>query len=220
MRGILFIAIILQADILFGQRIELFIGANKNTFYGKNETNTASYKSASGFSAGIGLDSIVFGKLKTRLTLQFDSYSGSLETYRGGTSGGESINAKVKKSVIGFCFFPLNIRIKNRIDFNCGFQISALIFETFSGVIQGFDPYRPYYHYDLNEKYNRVSSRTYFGIRTRLAYDIYLSNLIAISPQYIFHLGITPEFTNLPQATKSIRQYMCLGIRKKINRKI
>lgn len=220
MRSLLFIVVLLHAGILFGQRMELFIGANKNTFYGKNGTDFASYNSANGFSAGIGLDKIGSGKLKARITLQFDSYGGRLETKRVGTSSGESINAKVKKSVIGFCYFPLNISFKNRLDFNFGFQFSALISETNSGVVQGYDPFRLSYQYDLNERYNRFSSRTYFGISARLAYNIYLSNSIALTPQYIFHLGITPEFAHFPQETKAFRHYLCLGVSKKINRKM
>jgi hypothetical protein len=218
MKIFLVIILIVNVSLLLGQRVELYTGANKNSFYGSKDLHSSSYKSGFGFSVGIGLDSLIFGKLKTRFALQFDSYQGSLMADVGGVSYAERIDAKVNKSTIGFCFFPLNVRIKKKIDFNLGVELSHLVYEKYSGVLKGFDPYNPSYSYDLNEKYKSFSSKMHLGIKARINYDIYISNSVAISPQYLFYLGTSPEFNKFPGLTKSMRHYACLGIRKKINK--
>ena len=215
MRSVLIIAFVIKVNPLIGQRVELFTGVNRNRFYDKDPIVVSSYTPGLGFCIGMGIDSIKIGKLKTRLTLQFDSYQGSVKVDREDINSGQSINAQIGKSVLGFCFFPLNIRIK-KIDFNLGVETSILTSESRSGMMSGYDPFKPTYPNLLQDKRDRFSSRIHGGFKVRMAYDIYLSNLIAISPEYLFYLGLTSEFNQFPLMTKSMRQYACIGISMKI----
>jgi hypothetical protein len=82
-----FLILTLTVNQLYSQRLEVFAGSNRNSFFGKSDQlHSSSYSPAYGFSAGVGIDSLASGIFKTRLTLQFDSYGGDLEVDVGGTS--------------------------------------------------------------------------------------------------------------------------------------
>jgi len=209
------------------QSVELFGGLNKNFFY-DNEGNEGHYRSkySSGesYTFGLGIDSVKVDWLVLKFSLLFDNYRGKIEVSDGGLGSDETIKATIDKSVISFGIFPLNFRIKKVIDLNFGFEISQLLYEKFSGTYSswsmGGTPYtNQYFNYDLNEKYNKLSSRTYFGFCANISYDFYLSKSIVISPKYSCYLGLSKEFTDSPEIyTKSIRHYLLIGIEKKFNK--
>jgi hypothetical protein len=209
---------LLNISNLFGQKLEMFGGANNNMFhnYHNNEGHfMSSYNSDFGFTAGFGLDSIRIDWLTFRFTLQFDKYAGKLEASDGGLGSGFTTIAKVDKSVISLGIFPINFRILKRIDLNFGLIISRLIDESFNGTSSGWIMNQPNWSYNLQDKYNQYSSATYFGFQGRIAYDFKLSKLIWISPQYIYYFGLSNEFVEFPEDTKSMRHYFCIGIKKK-----
>jgi len=218
---LILLILILTITQLYGQRMEVFVGGNKNTFYDRSDQlYSSSYSPAYGFSAGVGIDSLVSGIFKTRLTLQFDSYGGDLEVDVGGTSHAEVIRASVRKSVIAFTYFPFNFRLGKNLDFNFGLEYSRLIQEKFSGTESGFNPKNGSFKYVLNEKYDRFSSRAAIGFKVRLAYDFYLSKTLAICPEYMAFVGLSPEFKVSPASyVKSFRHFAGIGIRKKLSRK-
>jgi hypothetical protein len=61
-----------------------------------------------------------------------------------------------------------------------------------------------------------IATQFQFGLRLRLAYTIPLSETIFISPQYSFYYGLTNEFKEFPEITKSYRHYLLIGIGKKM----
>ncbi|HYX09502.1 MAG TPA: hypothetical protein VE912_22420, partial [Bacteroidales bacterium] len=65
-------------------------------------------------------------------------------------------------------------------------------------------------------KYKKFSSSTYFGFQGRIAYDFKFSESFWISPQYLYYFGLSNEFVDFPENTKSMRHYICIGIKKKI----
>ncbi|MBN2779330.1 MAG: hypothetical protein JXR36_16995, partial [Bacteroidales bacterium] len=99
----------------------------------------------------------------------------------------------------------------------CPSEVSTLIHEKFYGTYSGWALGQPSWNVDLHEKYNRFSKNVYFGISSRLAYDIKLGKSIVISPQYQFYFGLTNEFQEFPYITKSMRHCFCIGIEKAIN---
>lgn len=207
---------------LYGQRMEVFVGGNRNALFLRNNevVRSSSFSPAFGFSAGIGLDSLVSGIFKTRLTLQFDSYEGTVQVGNGGVSNANVVEANFKKSIIAITYFPFNFRFRNKLDFNFGLEYSRLLNEKFMGTQSGFNPIIGSFNYDLNEKYNRFSSKATFGFKVRVAYDFYLSKTLAICPEYMAFVGFSPEFEVAPASlARSFRQFACLGIRKKLNRK-
>jgi hypothetical protein len=204
---------------LFGQKIEVFGGANNNLFhdYIIDEGHSwARYNSDFGFTAGIGLDSINISWLKLRFTLQFDNYKGKLDAADGGLGQGHAAKANINKSIISLGVFPMNFRIIKRIDLNFGFEISRLINESFEGTCSAFSIGQYSWSSSLQEKYKHYSSLTYFGLKGRISYDFNLSKLIMISPEYMYYFGLSNEFVEFPTDTKSMRHYFCIGIKKKI----
>ena len=83
-----------------------------------------------------------------------------------------------------------------------------------NGTSKGSTINQPNWSYNLDDKYNKYSSLTYFGLQGRIAYDFNLSKSIVISPQYLYYFGISDEFIEFPKETKSIRHYFCVGIKK------
>jgi hypothetical protein len=204
---------------VFGQKVELFGGQNKNTFFNFAQASghfNSSYDSGSGFFVGIGVDSVKVDWMTMRFALQFEKYSGKLEASDGGLGGGNSTHASIDKSIITLGLFPLNFRILKKIDLNFGFEISRLIDESFNGTISGWLMGQPNWSENLQDKYSRFSSLTNFGIKSRISYDFLLTHSIFISPQFSFYYGLSREFDEFPTETKSRRYSFGLGLKKEI----
>ena len=203
---------------LFCQNLEIVGGPNLNIFYDFNNDPhiVTHYTSDLGYTARFGIENIKVDWLNLRFTLSYDKYCGTFETTFGGQAGGYTSSAVINKSIVTFGIFPLNFRFKNRIDLNFGFEISRLINESFKGTIRGWSLFQPDYSYDLQERFNRFNSLVYYGVRSRIAYDFILRNSYVISPQYSYYFGLSNEFKEFPDVTKSMRHYFCIGIKKKI----
>jgi hypothetical protein len=219
MRQILTILIFLNSLNLFSQNLELVGGLNKNTFFDFQQDEghfVSSYNSDLGYAIRIGIEDIKVDWLTLRLTLSYDKYGGKLKASNGGLSYGYTTIAEIDKSIISLGIFPINFKIIDRIDLNLGFEMSGLINETFNGTSSGWTMGEPGWSYDLNDKYDRYSAKTYFGLRGRIAYDFNLSDKLAISPQYSYYFGLSNEFDEFPEATKSMRHFFCVGLQRKI----
>jgi len=204
--------------ILFGQKIELFGGASKNIFHDYHKSDAhynSSYNSGLGYCAGIGIDSIKIDWLTLRFTLQFDQYKGKLDVSDGGLGGGYTTVANVDKSILSLGVFPINFRFFHRLDLNFGFELSGLIYESFNGTSSGWIMNQPNWSYNLQDKYDHYSSKVYFGLQGRIAYDFNLSKSIWISLQYMYYFGLSNEFVEFPNETKSMRHYLSIGLKKK-----
>jgi len=203
----------------FSQNIEIIGGLNKNNFFDfkQNEGHfSSSYDSDYGYTIRIGIENIKVDKLILRFILSYCKYGGELTASDGGLGGGYTTKARIDKSVISIGVFPINFKIIDRIDLNFGFELSGLISDDFRGTSSGWLMGRSEWSYDLNDKYNRFSSKTYFGLRGRIAYDFYFTNILTISPQYSYYFGLSNEFYEFPKVTKSMRHYFCIGLQIKI----
>jgi hypothetical protein len=199
------------------QSIEIIGGLNKNVFFdrGGGARFNSSYTSELGFVGRIGLD-IKLDWLQTRFTLSFDKYSGKLTAHDGGQAGSYTTTADIDKSIISFGFFPINFKIIKRIDLNFGIEQSILIHERFNGTNSGYMIGGSTWDYNLEDRFDKYSSKGYFGLRGRLAYDFNLTDNLILSPQYSFYYGLSNEFIEFPEYTKSMRHYFCIGLEKKI----
>ena len=219
LRVIIFLIIVSNSILLLSQKLEFFGGLNNNIFHDYEEQyvhNKSVYNSDYGYNLGFGIDSIKIDWIKFRFTLFLDNYSGKLNISEGGLGGGSTTIANVEKYQISFGIYPINIRILKRINLNIGLIISRLINESFNGTSGGWAMEQPNWSYNLQDKYNRYSSLTYFGFQGRIAYDFKISKSIWISPQYLYYFGLSNEFVESPEDTKSMRNYFCIGIKKKI----
>jgi hypothetical protein len=207
--------ILLNSLTAFSQNIEIIGGLNQNNFFNfkQNEGHfSSSYKSDYGYAIRVGLEDIKVDWLTLRFTLSYDKYGGELKASISKLSGEYTTNARIDKSVISLGVFPVNFKIMDRIDLNFGFELSRLINENYSGTSSGWRMGTPYWSYDLIDKYDRYNSKTYFGVRGRIAYDFNISDKLAISPQYSYYFGLSKEFDEFPETTKSMRHYFCIGL--------
>lgn len=224
MRLLIIFLIFIHSLSLYSQPVDLYGGMNQNRFYGANNNPhfNAKYHPGNGFSAGIGIDSIKLDWLTMRFTLQFDRYKGEFSVSDGGQGGGTTTSANIKNSVVSLGAFPLNFSIRKRVTINFGAEVSTMINESFSGTKSNWQlestpsgHHAVTYTQDLNELYDRFSSRTNFGLKARIAYDITLTKRLFLVPQYAYYLGISKQFIEFPDVTKSMRHTFCLGIKRK-----
>lgn len=220
MRVLFILLICISSLTLYSQSIEVFGGANRNIFYGQKHKNysyfTANYQTGDGFTAGIGIDSLHINRFRMRFALQFDQYNGSFNAEsNSGKAVYQRAMGEIVKSVVSLGFFPLNFTIKKKLDLNFGAEVSSLLNENISGtgfyesLVEG-EPVT----YDLSYYYDRYSSRANYGLKGRIAYQLALSRILLI-PQYSFYYGLSSEFKEFPQATKSMRHSFCIGIKRK-----
>jgi len=219
MKIILIGLILLNSLTAFPQNIEIIGGLSQNNFFDFQQNDahfSSTYKSDYGYAIRVGFEDIDVDWPTFRFTLSYDKYGGELTVSDGGLGGGNSTNAKINKSVISLGVFPLNFRIIDRIDLNFGMELSILVSESFSGTSYGWQMVKPNWSHDLNDRYDRYSSNTYFGLRGRIAYDFNIAEKLAISPQYSYYIGMSKEFDEFPRTTKSMRHYFCFGLQRKI----
>jgi hypothetical protein len=219
MKGFLTILFITLTMALSGQKLEAYAGLNLNQFYDYNNNGgnyIASFDSGLGPVIGIGIDSVRVDLLKFRFTIQYDRVAGKLDAYEGGHMYSHQTVAEIKKSMLSLGIFPLSFKVIKKIDLNFGVQLSLLLSESVNGTDSGWSQENGSYEYDLQDVYDRYSSIFSFGLTGRIAYDFKLPNSYYISPQYSFYYGLTNEFVDFPEETKSIRHYFCIGVEKRL----
>jgi hypothetical protein len=206
---------------LYGQHFAVFAGANRNIFHDYADAQghyQSTYISDYGYTAGINTGRISIHSLPLLFSLQFDHYSGTFQASDGGLGGGYATTADIHKSVLSLGIYMLNFRAKNRLDLNFGVDVSARIQDGFNGThyfwMGGSPPVSELS--DLQEKYNRFNAAMSVGLRSRIAYDVPLGRSLVLSPQFQYYFGLTPEFHEFPTKTRSMRFYLCLGIKKKL----
>ncbi|HET6558382.1 MAG TPA: hypothetical protein VFG54_13775 [Prolixibacteraceae bacterium] len=220
MRVLILLLICISSLSLYSQSIEVFGGANRNLFYGKKDANysyfTANYQAGDGFTAGIGIDSLHINRFRMRFALQFDQYNGGFNAEsNSGKAVYQRAMGEIVKSVVSLGFFPLNFTIKKKLDLNFGAEVSSLLNENVSGtgfyesLVEG-EPVT----YGLSDHYDRYSTRATYGLKSRMAYSLALSKILLI-PQYSFYYGLSSEFREFPEAAKSMRHSLCIGIKMK-----
>lgn len=206
---------------IFGQNIEVFGGLN-TTFYHDFEDDhghyRSSYNSGSGYSFGVAIDSIRFDKTRRiRLTLMYNKYSGGLTASDGGLGGGYTTQADFEKQIISLGVYPLNFRDIKGFDINIGFEVSRLIQESINGIRKGWLAGENYSN-TIQEQYKQYSSTTTIALCARLAYSFKLNESILILPQYGFYYGLKGEFQEFPKGTKSIRNFIGIGVKMTLNK--
>ena len=219
MRSVFIILILFNSLALFSQSIEISGGMNENRFFDYQNNGghfSSSYTTSYGYTVGIALDDVKIDWLNLRFTLNFDNYGGKLEASNGSLAGGTTTSAEVNKSLISFGFFPLNYNLFDKIELNFGFEVSRLLHEKFKGTYSGWSIGDSYWVTNIQDQYSSYSAKTYFGLLGRVAYKVNLTDNLALTPQYFYYFGLANEFDEMPDVTKSMRHYLCVGLKKKI----
>lgn len=194
----LFLVIIVFFSIsnLFGQSLELFGGVNRTSFYNRVEDDyfAASYQPGLGYSLGLGFDLKKTKAIYWRFTLSFENYNGEIfEKYiHKIQTSTESVD--ISKNCLNIGVYPLSFNIKEKLKINFGFEFSYLLVDNSS---------RP------------VSAPVVIGLRSRLAYEINISDELSIQPQFHYYIGLTNETTKT--ASNSMRFYFLVGVAKKFS---
>ena len=205
---------------LFCQRFAAFAGPNWNIFhdYGKSSHDQSTYATGTGYTVGLHTGTIRIHSLPLLFSLQFDHYNGEVEASGGGLGGGYTSTATIEKSVISLGIYVLNVRVKNRLDLNFGVDVGARVHDGYTGTYYSWMGGSPPVSLttSLEERYDHFNAAMYFGLRSRIAYDVPLGKSIILSPQVNYYFGLTPEFSEFPKETRSMRLYVCLGIKRKL----
>jgi hypothetical protein len=202
---------------LFSQNVEIYSGINKNVFYDNIHNDPyyhTSYNSNYGYCVGFGVDNVKMFIFKLRFTLHLEKYDGNITARFQAMGGAITTEASVEKYTFSLGFYPINIRIHHNININLGFEGSKLLYEKYNGTLSGWIYKQSSWSHDLHDEFDHFSKSIYIGAKGRIAYDIYLSKTIILTPQYAFYYGITNEFQQVPTETKSYRHYLCIGIKK------
>lgn len=217
MKKICFLLFSIICVVAVSQDIEIFVGPNQNIFHdysdGEGHFNS-SYKDRIGYSFGVGIENIKIDWLKLRLALSYEKYGGELAVTSGGLGGEFTTAADIDKSVVSFGIYPINLTFIKRFNFNAGIEISRLVYEDFSGTNKGWIMGGDFWSYNIEDKYDRYSTRTIYGLKGRLAYDFKITESINLSPQYCFYYGLSHEFDEFPQETLSMKHFLGIGIKK------
>jgi hypothetical protein len=221
MKKILFLIFSLYVGSLYSQSLELAAGVDINTFYqvGNNSYHyTSTYTMGPGFVVRGAYNISERHKIPIRLTIAYDKYQGDLSAQNSGLGGGYYLDAQIDKSVLMFGVSANVLKPTNNLNLSFGLDFSVLLAESVDGT-ERFWSQDSTWTRDMTESYKDYNSSSYFGLNATISYDFHITDEISIFPQYTFYLGLSKELTKFPDFTKSIRQYFCIGIKKKIVRK-
>ena len=204
---------------LFSQNLEIIGGINKNIFFDFQEDDghsRSTYNSQLGYEIHAAIEDVKIGEGKWKFTLGFENYGGEINAIDGSLGGSYATNAKIDKSIITVGVYPFNFKIIDRIILNFGFEIGGLVHENVTGTTSRRGLHQPAYTYDLNGRTPNYNAPIYLGLRGRIAYDFNISDKMAISPQYSYYFGVSPEFKEFPSYTKSMRHFLGIGIKRSL----
>jgi len=204
------------------QKLEIFGGVTQNRLYQYFDDNTKTtepYTNGNGYLVGLAISDIKLDKLSLRFTLHFESYNGGIEYCSCGNGATSTETAKIDKSVLSLGIFPVNFQVLKKIKINSGIEISHLFSESFEGTRSSYSySTRVSETIDLHDVHDRLSSKAYFGLKTRIAYEFNLGDHIVIAPQYSFYHGFSKEFKEIQNA-KSMRHFLGIGIEWRLRSK-
>lgn len=209
------------------QQIEAFSGVNHSRLFrngGSNDGYSLKYDNAStDFTAGLAVDSIMLDWLAFRIDIAYNQYSGGYDYNAGGHGGDQYYDLHFKKSTLSFVFYPIQFDIYKRVRINLGLSYAFLIQESFHGnyfqsVYSSTPPPPPPTSYEMNEKYNRVSEKTTFGVQLGIAYPISIGETWIIRPQYNLYIGLNDELDVAPTRNSVFRNFVGIGVSRNLRK--
>ncbi len=214
------VLMVLSNITLLGQKtIEVFGGGSYNHLFERGDFTGhywSEYKNGNGFVIGGAIEEIRTDWIKWRFTFHFEKYNGEFTNRDGGQGGSYTYTAKFSKSTIALGLYPINIKATKNLLINFGIILSRMIDENLEGTNYGWGINTFYWSRPLNEN-TRYSNRGMIGFQTRIAYQIKLSENLALLPQYHFYYGMSKEFK--VSEARTMRHYFNIGISKTINTK-
>lgn len=197
--------------------MEVGVGINRNT-YSCSEYPSFSFSSELRPQLFIGFYDIKVDWLRIGMEFNFSYYDFDIEANYDGQVGKYTTIAQIDKSLASLALFPINFSLLQKIKFNLGFEMSYLLHEKYTGTQSGYIVYDSgleFFTDNLEEKLSSFNSKSYFGLKAKIAYDIYINEKVNISPQYSYYLGLSDEFMHFPEYVKSRKHFFGVGIQRK-----
>ncbi|HAQ37548.1 MAG TPA: hypothetical protein DCQ58_03480, partial [Saprospirales bacterium] len=123
----------------YGQSIEISGGPNLNTYVdlnlGENYNDHSTNQPGIGGSFAVSYLLNENDHLPMRFSLMIDHYSGKLNSTTASRCCSLSLNAEIRKTTIGFAYYPLNLRFFNRIWLNFGGVLNVHLYDKTTGYI-------------------------------------------------------------------------------------
>lgn len=217
--AILEILLFLVISSSFGQAIEISGGANRNKYFDlqkKGGHYITEYTPDFGYSFGISVSDFKIDTLRMRISLLIDHYNGKIYTTNGGLGGASTTEAQVFKTTMGIGFYPVNISIRNGLNFSVGGEFGLRLYDRTSGYKSSWRMGAPSTYMTIENDSVSINKDFFFGLTGRISYDFRLKENWYISPQYRFYVGFTDEFENTEAKIKSMRNNILIGIIRKL----
>lgn len=218
---ILFISLLFRLIPVSAQNVEFTGVINRNTYfdYIKDEGHFSSaYTTKNGFAFSFSAEDTIIKSLFLRLTLSLENYNGSIDVHEGGLGSSRGTEADVNKTVLGVNIYPLNIKIGKIVWLNIGPSINYLLHIKMNGKHASWGASTGIQSKTIDLKSNGYdyTTRLNYGLNFRIAPEININNRWALLPQYLVHFGISREFRNVEANIVGVRQYLGLGIMKRL----
>lgn len=220
MKNVFAIVLILLCYSGWSQSIEVFAGGNSNHFFDTNYSGghyNSSYDAGIGYSVGFALLRARPFYFSMRIAVEYKQYGGSLFIRNGGLAGYWITAAKTTKSVIALTVYPVEFDIKQKMHFYFGLEGSQLVNESFSGSESGWHMPNICWNEDITAQYEQLNTSNTFGLVGLISYDCQVGELLWLTPQYSFYLGLDSEFNGSLRQTKAFRNFIGIGLKKRLN---
>jgi len=139
MKNIIVLIILLFSVLASSQKVEIVGGVTYSMFtdidigigFG------AEYSHETGYAFRVAFENAKTHKFKWRFAIGFEKYGGKIKASSGlGLFGTDTkVEADIDKSVFTFTFYPINLSLRNRFDFNLGLEGSKLIYDNYEGIV-------------------------------------------------------------------------------------
>lgn len=206
----------LPAIILHAQTLGLSGGINRNRYFDLNREDSphfsTSYSPGNGCSFVLSLSDIRFDTLMPmRISLLYENYKGHFFTTYGGLAGYTNIDADVERTTLGIAIFPVNLTLFQHLEFSLGVSASRKIKDYTRGQkdswIAGVGTYDSFS--DDKFEFNNLFT---WGVNTRVAYRIDLTNEWLLVPEYNFYAGLSDDLKNCNANIRSMRHSLMVGL--------
>ncbi len=155
-----------------------------------------------GWSVGLGVDSLKFIGLRTKLEFRVEHYGADFRI--GGKGAPNLAIGTTRKTVLGVTVYPIQAKL-GKARLMLGPELSALFWDKTSGEVDvsntgktATDP-------------KEYSSKAYFGFRLQADYPIGVGRVVLV-PKYFVYYGLSPEFTGFKVNVSSVRHGLGIAI--------
>jgi hypothetical protein len=199
------------------QNVELSAGAVYHSFFDLQEQNPhfqSNYQSEFGHSISMGISRIKYKYLTLALSVDYNSYGGTLSVTDGGLGGEFTTEGSITKSTLGVTLYPLCLSLPKKLEFRLGLIASFLLDEKFEGTRSVWIMNSPSWSLPFTNEDTDWSSKTTWAAKGLLLYPIQLSEVWSLIAEYRFCLGLSGEFSTFTEETRSMKHELLFGIRK------